>query len=294
VHGVLDPAGSTVSVYALGPPEVSQLLLGPPGSVVKLIISKDKAPAAPAPMQNQAAPPVQAATAANSATPGPAKPSPEVFAVMRNGHEVIRGLMKDCETAPDMAMFRRDWGCLMKWQELHAMQEDGAAGGRGFFAVINERFQNVAHTRGMHAAHANLQPIEQQLVQMVNDPRTTLEMVRPVYAQFMQHNEAHLKNEEDVMMPCIKAMKEGGVNLVQVLQTDIMPCIWDNPDFGFWVQQAAVSLEKHHGGQPRALVFLHALMAVCGPERWARCLPFVRAGLTPQTYAQINAQIGME
>lgn len=75
----------------------------------------------------------------------PNKPRAQVFAIMRNGHEVkrpeacplllpeakkadgpgvaqvIRGLMKDCEVAPDMSAFRRALAILMRWQ-VRALQ----------------------------------------------------------------------------------------------------------------------------------------------------------------------------
>mmetsp|Transcript_47561 Transcript_47561/g.112150 ORF Transcript_47561/g.112150 Transcript_47561/m.112150 type:complete len:513 (+) Transcript_47561:78-1616(+) len=224
----------------------------------------------------------------------PNKPRAQVFAIMRNGHEVIRGLMKDCEVAPDMSAFRRALAILMRWQELHAMSEDGTPFCKGFFAVVNERFENLAHQKGLLAAHRDLHALETKLIQTAAAPSTTLDQVKPVYMEWQAANEKHLKAEEDVMMPCVKKMMEGQVNLKELLQMEIMPTIWDRPDFGFFVQHAAATLEKYPDGQPRARVWVHALLAISPAERWARYLPYVKAGLSPSLFKAINDEIGME
>jgi len=203
-------------------------------------------------------------------------------------------MMKECEIAPDMPTFRRSFAILMRWQELHAMCEDGVPGCKGFFAVVNERFENLAHQKGLLTAHGELHKQEQELVALANNPQSTLDEVKPVFAQWVAANETHLKNEEDVMMPCVKKMMEGKVNLVELLQFDIMPCIWDRPDFGFFVQHAASTLEKYPDNNPRARVFLHALHALCTPQRWHRYLPYVKAGLSPRLFHAINTEVGIE
>ena len=60
---------------------------------------------------------------------GDANPSPMVFALMRNGHEVIRGAMRDLQRALaagcDYATARHEWELLSRWQTLHAAMEEG-------------------------------------------------------------------------------------------------------------------------------------------------------------------------
>mmetsp|Transcript_47590 Transcript_47590/g.95231 ORF Transcript_47590/g.95231 Transcript_47590/m.95231 type:complete len:265 (+) Transcript_47590:2-796(+) len=67
IHAVFDESGNEISVYSLMPDQVTKLILGSPGSVVKMKISKDVSPTetAPPPAAPAAAatppPPVQAA-----------------------------------------------------------------------------------------------------------------------------------------------------------------------------------------------------------------------------------------
>ena len=85
------------------------------------------------------------------------KPTPKLFAVMRNGHEVIRGLSRDCTAqveSGDLEAFKATYDILKKWEGIHAKMEDGMEGvAKGFFAVLNEKFDGVADKEGLTAAH---------------------------------------------------------------------------------------------------------------------------------------------
>lgn len=86
-----------------------------------------------APLEEQAPP-----KAAPAETPKE-KPQPQIFAIMRNGHEVLRGGMTEVQTAldkDDMESAKEEWRQLMKWQVLHARMEEGDGNDgtpRGFF-----------------------------------------------------------------------------------------------------------------------------------------------------------------
>ena len=72
------------------------------------------------------APEKPAAAAASASSPD--KPRPMVFAIMRNGHEVIRGSMKDIQAAVDaqnMDEAMETYGKLDKWMHLHKLMEEG-------------------------------------------------------------------------------------------------------------------------------------------------------------------------
>ena len=61
-----------------------------------------------------------------------------IFALMRNGHEVIRGLMRDlsvCDTNENIAPV---WSTFQKWQHVHALMEDGNNGVTGMFAKLDQ------------------------------------------------------------------------------------------------------------------------------------------------------------
>ena len=67
----------------------------------------------------------------------PAKPDPQIFAIMRNGHEVIRGCHVDLKKSIDDGDIDASadlWGKLKKWMFMHMTMEEGKEGGaKGFF-----------------------------------------------------------------------------------------------------------------------------------------------------------------
>eukprot|EP00977_Amphora_coffeiformis_P028101 scaffold34695_cov266-Amphora_coffeaeformis.AAC.2 len=60
---------------------------------------------------------------------GDVNPKPMVFALMRNGHEVIRGAMRDLklllDAECDYATAKHEWELLSRWQDLHKAMEEG-------------------------------------------------------------------------------------------------------------------------------------------------------------------------
>ena len=72
---------------------------------------------------------------------GDANPKPMIFAIMRNGHEVIRGAMMDIRRLLDgdcdYTTAKHEWELLSRWQNLHAAMEEGCGrpnqGPIGFF-----------------------------------------------------------------------------------------------------------------------------------------------------------------
>jgi len=74
-----------------------------------------------------------------SAATGVEKPKPQIFAIMRNAHEVIRGGMVDLQSVidkDDMASAKTVWSDLSKFTEMHKHMEEGDgtdASPTGFF-----------------------------------------------------------------------------------------------------------------------------------------------------------------
>ena len=55
-------------------------------------------------------------------------PEPQIFAIMRNGHDVIRGSMIDMKDAidkEDVETAKGVWQKLHKWNDLHKRMEEG-------------------------------------------------------------------------------------------------------------------------------------------------------------------------
>jgi hypothetical protein len=64
------------------------------------------------------------------------KPKPQVFALMRNGHSVIREAQVDIRAAiekEDYATAKDTWEKLCKWSDIHMIMEEGNDKGVGFF-----------------------------------------------------------------------------------------------------------------------------------------------------------------
>ena len=76
---------------------------------------------------------------------------------MRNAHEVLRGLARDCGTkldSGDLEGFKALLADLRKFEGMHAAMEDGIDGvGSGFFKVLNSKFDGLADKEGLFAAH---------------------------------------------------------------------------------------------------------------------------------------------
>lgn len=63
-----------------------------------------------------------------SSDQAPEKPRPLIFAIMRNGHEVIRGALRDLKDAldnGDLTKAKEIWPKFYKWQNVHHDMEEG-------------------------------------------------------------------------------------------------------------------------------------------------------------------------
>lgn len=116
-----------------------------------------------------------------------------------------------------------------------------------------------------------------------------LDEAKSVYPKFAQENEAHLKKEENVMMPNVKKMKMAGKPLKKFMCQEILPLVTESPDFEFWVKYANRILEKHHNGMPRARVFDHALWAAATPEQWKIWSVWMKEALSEKAYGELQA-----
>jgi hypothetical protein len=57
------------------------------------------------------------------------KPKPQIFAIMRNGHEVIRGAQKDVEALIEVGEIEQAkelWVKMHKWCDIHMKMEEGS------------------------------------------------------------------------------------------------------------------------------------------------------------------------
>merc|ERR1712232_1200260 len=138
------------------------------------------------------------------------KAKPMVFALMRNGHEVIRGLGVDLNEAAekkDLETFTKTWKTLSKWIKIHANMEDGVEGkSKGFFTALDEKFDGIVQEAGLRNTHEEIDKLEHDVDAAIDSG--DIDKVVEAWSKFYEENEKHLAGEEKVMMPKVKAMKE--------------------------------------------------------------------------------------
>lgn len=231
---------------------------------------------------------------------GDEKPRPQVFALMRNGHEVIRGAMRELDDALALTddgaaldAFGPRWADFFKWQELHKAMEDGRSSvAKGMFAFLDEQFDSIAKDNKLDEKHRELHEAETAVADALQKRAAT--ELRAAWSAFRDANEAHLKAEEGVMMPKVAELTKAGHNMPGTMRTHLLPAV-SAEDMPFFISFAMKTLEKHHGDMPRARVFAHALAAAAGSaEQWQEWRTHVQKGLSPDAFAALGKQIDLD
>jgi hypothetical protein len=159
------------------------------------------------------------------------RPRPLVFALMRNGHEVLRGAIEDVSNHLEKGnkdAARAVYLELHRWSALHKLMEDGHSDGKtpkGMFAILDEEFDGIAQKNGLRDDHDKLDVLEDALTVACNDRNASLEELRALWEIFKAEYLAHLKKEEGVMMPQVVQLKNRGENLTVIMQTEILPLV---------------------------------------------------------------------
>jgi len=221
------------------------------------------------------------------------KLKPLIFALLRNGHEVIRGASEACAlsiAANDTAQFAAQWADLSKWQKIHGVMEEGVEvsdsplasilpGIDGLFAVLDENVVFLGYMEknehGLRASHTEIGLLERAVTEALGkaeDDETRESSIREAWSKFVAANEAHLKSEEEVMMPKVLEMTKNGVDLKSLMQVRIFPAALHHckNDMTFFIGFAMQTLEKMENeesrdgekGPPKVRVFVHALQAI--------------------------------
>lgn len=211
-----------------------------------------------------------------------------IFAIMRNGHEVLRGAMEDCQAAlasEEIDLFKTRFADFVRWQGIHAAMEDGLEGhGKGMFAVLNEHWPGIADD--LIKKHPEVDASEHLVEEAVKSG--DIAAIKTAWEAFHKLNEEHLKTEEGIMMPKVMAMKEKGVPLKKVMQDELLSCAIGKKDMDFFVGFAMRMSEKYPGDMPRARVWAHALSAAATEAQWKEWHPIVKKNLSAELYAKIK------
>jgi hypothetical protein len=222
------------------------------------------------------------------------EPEVSVPAVMRNYHEVLRNdlgkVLAPLAESGDVAGFARAWRDYQSAIAVHAAMEDGVPGsGGGSAAMLDFFFDGAAGAAAFKAEHQDEHTMQDAVVRAV--PLGT-DAVRHAFTAYRTFAEAHLRHEEDIMMPLVARLPSPKA-----------------PLFAHWCVSAGIA----HGGFEHFVahgvkslstfgsakntpagatrVFVHALKAVCTPAQWSRYLSVARGAAPREVWAAVLADV---
>jgi hypothetical protein len=222
------------------------------------------------------------------------EPEVSVPAVMRNYHEVLRNdlakVLTPLADAGDLAGFARPWQAYRRAIAVHAAMEDGVDGaGGGSAAMLDHHFDGAAGAPAFREEHGHEHAAQQAVTDaLAGGPQA----LRPAFQAYRAIAEAHLRHEEDIMMPLVARLPHPRAPLFAhwCVSAGIA-----QGDFDHFVAHGVASLATH--GSTRntpagaTRVFVHALQAVCTPAQWARYRPLARQAAGPAVWAAVVAEV---
>ena len=222
------------------------------------------------------------------------EPEVSVPAIMRNYHEVLRNdlskVLPALAEAGDMAGFEAAWKAYQGAIAVHAAMEDGVEGaGGGSAAMLDHYFDGAAGAGMFKAEHIDEHVMQLAVTHAI--PRGA-EAVCAAFAEYRSFAEAHLKHEEDIMMPLVARLPQPKAPLFA--QWCLTAGIAQG-DFEHFVAHGVESLAAQGRAQNTPAgatrVFVHALKTVCTPGQWAEYLPVARGAAPPEIWASVVAEV---
>ena len=133
------------------------------------------------------------------------EPEASVPAVMRNYHEVLRNdllkVLTPLAEGGDQAGFSTAWKAYTAAIAVHAAMEDGVEGaGGGTVAMLDHYFDGAAGAAMFKAEHVQEHAAQHAVTDAIAAGVVAL---RTAFAAYCMIAEAHLKHEEDIMMPLV-------------------------------------------------------------------------------------------
>jgi hypothetical protein len=173
---------------------------------------------------------------------------------------------------------------LKVWLEMHKVLEEGAPSGspKGFFAVLDEHFDNIAVRENLRGDHSVLDSAEKALESSLAGMASFTD-IQQAFTHFQAINDAHLVKEESIMMPHIPKLKEKGLNLKDIMNRELLALIVESPDFKFFIQFANRVLEKMN----KVVVFDQALMACANAEQKKHWEVWIQESLSPSMFEEV-------
>ena len=221
---------------------------------------------------------------------------PEVSspAVMRNYHEVLRNdlakVLAPAAEAGDVVRFASDWQAYGRAIAVHAAMEDGVPGaGGGSAAMLDHFFDGAAGAATFKAEHVAEHAMQQTVTDAIPAGASA---VREAFAAYRMVAEAHLKHEEDIMMPLVARLPQPKAPLFAdwCVSAGIA-----QGDFEHFVAHGVESRSAHGSAKNTPAgatrVFVHALKTVGTPTQWAASLPVARRAAPPEIWAMVVTEV---
>jgi len=222
------------------------------------------------------------------------EPEVSVPAVMRNYHEVLRNdlskVLAPLAEAGAVADFAVAWQAYCKAIAVHAAMEDGVQGaGGGSAAMLDHHFDGAAGAAMFAAEHVEEHAIQHAVADAIAKGP---DAVRSAFASYRAFAEAHLKHEEDIMMPLVARLPTPKAPLFAswCLSAGIA-----HGGFEHFVAHGVRSLSTYGSARNTPVgatrVFVHALNALCTPMQWAKYGPVARHAMPPEIWAGVVAEV---
>lgn len=222
------------------------------------------------------------------------EPEVSVPAVMRNYHEVLRNdlakVLAPLAAAGDLAGFATAWDGYCAALAVHAAMEDGVEGaGGGSAAMLDYYFDGAAGALVFKEEHVREHANQRVVTAAIDEGPVAL---RVAFETYRVAAEAHLKHEEDVMVPLV--MRLPNPKAPKFAQWCVSAGIAHGA-FEHFVAHGVESLATYGSAKNTPAgatrVWVHSLKAVCSPEQWAAYLPIARAAAPPRIWAIIIAEV---
>jgi hypothetical protein len=222
------------------------------------------------------------------------EPEVSVPAVMRNYHEVLRNdlakVLAPLADAGDMAGFARAWHGYVRAIAVHAAMEDGVEGaGGGITSMLDQNFDGAAGAALFRDEHVHEHAMQTAVAAAIP---AGADMVRAAFTDYRAMAEAHLRHEEDVMMPLVARLPQPKAPL---FATWCVSAGVAQGDFDHFVAHGVRSLSSFGSTRNTPVgatrVFLHSLKTVATPAQWSRYLPIAREAAPPDVWVGVLAEV---
>jgi len=218
------------------------------------------------------------------------------FAVMRNCHEVIRNVIKECDKAADKedvkelsTLFEELTRCI----DTHVAFEE-----KGFFPLVGGYFDDV-HKKELGDIHEEDEKLTTVLKEALKGEDTSAAL--NAYKAWKDYHLSHLKKEEEVMMPLVPkfakaTMKGDSIKMGEVFNKHILT---PNFDDAVWFAGYCCGVLSKYGSQKQdgftaMRVFAHGLQYGSSPEQWKMMLPEIKTKIPAEHYERLVKECDIE